>query len=88
MLLNLEYSLKCDAFIGTLESNWCRLVDEMRCTVGTYVHACTSEVQCLHMCCSTCSIFFVLFHFTLLLLPLISIPPMLHCNDHSIVHVI
>ena len=40
MLLNLEYSLKCDAFIGTLASNWCRLVDEMRCTVGTYVHIC------------------------------------------------
>ena len=40
MLLNLEYSLKCDAFIGTLASNWCRLVDEMRCTVGTYEHAC------------------------------------------------
>ena len=38
MLLNLEYSLKCDAFIGTLASNWCRLVDEMRATVGTYVH--------------------------------------------------
>jgi hypothetical protein len=40
MLLNLEYSLKCDAFIGTLASNWCRLVDEMRATVGAYVHVC------------------------------------------------
>jgi hypothetical protein len=38
MLLNLEYALKCDAFIGTLESNSCRLVDEMRTTIGTYVH--------------------------------------------------
>ena len=34
MLLNLEYALKCDAFVGTLASNWCRLVDELRATVG------------------------------------------------------
>ena len=49
MLLNLEYSLKCDAFIGTLASNWCRLVDEMRATVGTYVHICVC------ICCCVCS---------------------------------
>ena len=46
MLLNLEYALKCDAFIGTLASNSCRLVDEMRTTVGTYVHV---YVYTLHM---------------------------------------
>ena len=34
MLLNLEYAVKCDAFVGTLASNWCRLVDELRTTVG------------------------------------------------------
>jgi hypothetical protein len=34
MLLNLEYSLQCDAYVGTLASNWCRIVDEMRATVG------------------------------------------------------
>ena len=34
MLLNLEYAIKCDAYVGTLASNWCRLVDELRATVG------------------------------------------------------
>lgn len=34
MLLNLEYALKCDAFVCTLMSNWCRLIDELRATVG------------------------------------------------------
>jgi hypothetical protein len=34
MLLNLEYSVQCDAFVGTLPSNWCRLTDELRATVG------------------------------------------------------
>ena len=34
MLLNLEFAIKCDAYIGTLASNWCRLVDELRATVG------------------------------------------------------
>jgi hypothetical protein len=34
MLLNLEYSAQCDAFVGTLASNWCRLTDELRATVG------------------------------------------------------
>ena len=54
MLLNLEYSLKCDAFIGTLASNSCRLVDEMRCTVGTYVHVrvrgCVLKILCMNLC--------------------------------------
>eukprot|EP01041_Mallomonas_annulata_P001847 gene1847-3587_t len=34
MLLNLEYSLQCDLYICTLASNWCRLVDELRTTIG------------------------------------------------------
>ena len=34
MLLNLEFAIKCDAYVGTLASNWCRLVDELRATVG------------------------------------------------------
>ena len=40
MLLNLEYSLKCDAYIGTLASNTCRLMDELRSTIGTYTCVC------------------------------------------------
>ena len=34
MLLNLEYSLKCDAWVCTTMSNWCRVIDELRATVG------------------------------------------------------
>ena len=33
-LLNLELSLKMDGWIGTRRSNWSRLIDEMRRTVG------------------------------------------------------
>jgi len=34
MLLNLQFALKCDAWVCTLASNWCRLIDELRATVG------------------------------------------------------
>eukprot|EP01041_Mallomonas_annulata_P010792 gene10792-22529_t len=34
MLLNLEYALKCDAWVCTLASNTCRLIDELRATIG------------------------------------------------------
>ncbi|CAK0811379.1 unnamed protein product [Prorocentrum cordatum] len=33
-LLNLELALQADAWIGTLRSNWCRLIDELRMTIG------------------------------------------------------
>ena len=29
-LLNLELALECNGWIGTLSSNWCRLIDELR----------------------------------------------------------
>lgn len=34
MLLNLKYSLQCEAWVCTLASNSCRLIDELRSTVG------------------------------------------------------
>eukprot|EP01041_Mallomonas_annulata_P006284 gene6284-12725_t len=34
ILVNLHYALKCDAWVCTLQSNTCRLIDEMRATVG------------------------------------------------------
>ena len=34
MLLNLEYALKCESWVCTLASNFCRIIDELRCTVG------------------------------------------------------
>ena len=34
MLVNLEYAVKCDVLICTLASNTCRLIDELRATIG------------------------------------------------------
>jgi hypothetical protein len=34
MLLNLQYSLQCEAWVCTLASNSCRLIDELRATLG------------------------------------------------------
>ena len=33
-LLNLEYSVRMDGWVGTRRSNWSRLVDELRRTIG------------------------------------------------------
>jgi len=33
-LLNLQLALECGGFVGTLSSNWCRLIDELRSTIG------------------------------------------------------
>ena len=32
--MNLELALEADAWVCTLSSNWCRLIDELRMTVG------------------------------------------------------
>jgi len=34
MILNLQFSLQCDAWICTLASNYCRVIDELRATIG------------------------------------------------------
>jgi hypothetical protein len=34
MLLNLQYAVQCEAWICTLASNSCRIIDEMRATIG------------------------------------------------------
>lgn len=34
MLLDLDYFLRCDAWVCTLKSNFCRVIDELRATVG------------------------------------------------------
>lgn len=41
-LLNLELALECGAWVGTLSSNWCRLIDQLRSTV-----ACKAELPFL-----------------------------------------
>ena len=37
-LLNLQLTLECGAWVGTLSSNWCRLIDQMRSTVACKAH--------------------------------------------------
>lgn len=34
MLLNLQYALQCEAWVCTLASNSCRIIDELRATIG------------------------------------------------------
>jgi hypothetical protein len=38
-LVALDLALQCDAWVGTLSSNWCRLIDELRATVRCAAHA-------------------------------------------------
>mmetsp|Transcript_5138 Transcript_5138/g.14782 ORF Transcript_5138/g.14782 Transcript_5138/m.14782 type:complete len:436 (+) Transcript_5138:231-1538(+) len=37
-LLNLQLAIECSGWVGTLSSNWCRLIDQMRATVGCKAH--------------------------------------------------
>lgn len=37
-LMNLDLALQCDGFVGTLSSNWCRLIEELRATVRCKAH--------------------------------------------------
>ena len=32
-LISLDLALQCEGWVGTLSSNWCRLIDELRSTV-------------------------------------------------------
>ena len=34
MLLNLQYALRCETWVCTLASNSCRIIDELRITIG------------------------------------------------------
>lgn len=38
-LINLDLALQCDAWVGTLTSNWCRLIDELRSTLRCKANA-------------------------------------------------
>ena len=37
-LLNLQLALECDGWVGTITSNWGRLIEELRSTVGCKAH--------------------------------------------------
>ena len=39
MLLNIDYLLRCSAWVCALRSNFCRIIDELRATVGGKLHA-------------------------------------------------
>lgn len=45
MLLNIKLSLQCDAWVGTLASNWCRLVDELRTTMAGKLHGIFADLS-------------------------------------------
>ena len=38
MLLNLHYHLQCEAFVCTMGSNFCRVIDELKATVAGKIH--------------------------------------------------
>lgn len=43
-ILQLLMALECDAWVGTRNSNWNRLIDELRCTMLDKCHAPYLEV--------------------------------------------
>lgn len=54
MLLTIDYSLKCSAWVCTLASNFCRVIDELRATVGSKANlpfADMSTETCYHPPC-------------------------------------
>lgn len=54
MILNLQYALKCEAWVCTIASNSCRLIDELRATIGGKANrhfADISEETCSHPPC-------------------------------------
>lgn len=44
-MINLDLALQCDAWVGTLSSNWCRLIDELRSTVRCKAHGVYWDAQ-------------------------------------------
>jgi hypothetical protein len=54
MLLNLEYSIRCEAWVCTMASNSCRIIDELRATIGGKAnrhYADMSKETCEHPPC-------------------------------------
>jgi hypothetical protein len=54
MILNLDYHLKCSAFVCTLPSNFCRIIDELRATIGNKINASYADLNknCVPPCIS------------------------------------
>ena len=46
MLLNIDYHLKCRAFVCTTHSNFCRLIDELRATVASRANRHYLDLSC------------------------------------------
>jgi len=53
MLLNLDYHLKCRAYVCMMKSNFCRVIDELRATVGGKANRHYMDVSagCVHHPC-------------------------------------
>jgi hypothetical protein len=46
MIFDLDYHLQCSAFVCTMGSNFCRIIDELRATVGGKANAVYAEMNC------------------------------------------
>jgi len=55
MLLNLHYHLQCEAYVCTMASNFCRVIDELKATVAGKIHRHYADISecrnppCLHI---------------------------------------
>ncbi|KAJ1435210.1 hypothetical protein B484DRAFT_446216 [Ochromonadaceae sp. CCMP2298] len=50
MILNLDAHIRCSAFVCTMRSNYCRLVDELRATVGAKANRSYADLSCGEDC--------------------------------------
>jgi hypothetical protein len=48
MIINLDMYIKCSGFVCTERSNFCRVIDELRATVGGKANAPLVEIDCPH----------------------------------------
>jgi hypothetical protein len=48
LMVNLDSHLQCSAFVCTHNSNYCRIIDEMRATVAAKAHRPYVDLSCAH----------------------------------------
>lgn len=51
MIYNLDLHLRCNAFVCTMSSNFCRVIDELRATVASKANKHLADVLCLTSVC-------------------------------------
>jgi hypothetical protein len=48
MVLNIDAHIRCNAFVCTHRSNFCRVIDELRATVGNKANRMYADFSCGH----------------------------------------